>query len=272
MTCRFDYYSATLDEPPHRLADVLMASFPDASDVLPAKPKNGYRSALAVKDQDGDTLATILSGSHNAPPNAFASGERASHFAAIIREHWPDAHHVTRLDSCTDLPASFHDVVPHLQQKARALGIKGRTIMPDNPQDGATYYMGSSASRVQARIYEKGKELRARGVSVPDEALGLLRFEVQLRPTKDGKVTAAHLSPDQAWGATGWTRGIALDFLGHDPGRVPMQLKLLATFERRTEVMLSQWGPHIVQMARRAGGWAALAQELAVRLDASTGH
>jgi hypothetical protein len=262
VTARFDYYAASLDVPPGVIADAILEKVPGASSVRLGRGKNGYKSSMSVTDGGDDVMATILYGGYNLMPHAFASGKDAPMFARVMRDHWGDAHRVTRVDSCCDVYEDFHKAHPALQQMARARGLRGRSILPDDPQDGSSYYIGSPSSRVQVRIYEKGLEMRAKGHDVPDEYLGALRFEVQLRPTKEGRVTASAMTPDEVWGATPWTRDIAVKHLGYDPGRNPARFKLHTTFERRSQVIIDQHGHHLFRWARQLGGWQQLGDEI----------
>ena len=266
MTGRFDWYAATLDVPPGVIADAILGEVPGAHGVRLGRGRHGYQQSMSVTDGDGELVATILSGGANLPPHAFASGRTAPAFSDLVRRHWRDAHHVTRLDSCFDVLADFDAVHPDLKLLAKQRGLKGRSYIPDDPEDGATYYIGAPSSRVQARVYEKGKEMRAKGHDVPDFAMEMLRFEVQLRPTKEGRVTAASMSAEDVWGATDWTREMAVQHLGYDPGRTCTQFRLHTTFERRCDVVSDQYGHHIFDWAKRLGGWAEFGVEIERRI------
>lgn len=267
MTCNFDWYQATLDEVPRTIADAVAAAFPETASVEDGRGRNGYSQGLYVRDGEGEIIASIFSGGMDAPPNCFASGSNAQRFAGVIREHWPSAHKVTRLDSAADVPGEFWDLVGKLKPLAQAKGLKFRTWDEGDPADGSTFYIGSKASRVMCRLYEKGKELRAKGHPVTDEQLGLVRFEVQLRPTKEGRLTAAILEPSQAWGATHWTRDLALNFIGVDASRQPMQFKLLSAFEQKVGHMTNAYGATLRELRKRAGTPLGLALVLSYLLD-----
>lgn len=262
MSVRFDYYAASLDAPPGVIADAVLGKVPGACGVRLGRGKNGYKHSMSVTDGDGEVMATILYGGYNLMPHAYASGKDAPMFARLIRDDWAGAHRVTRVDSCCDVHEDFDKAHPALQQMARARGLRGRSILPDDPEDGASYYIGSPSSRVQVRVYEKGLEMRAKGHDVPEEQLGLLRFEVQLRPTKEGRVTASVMTPEEVWGATPWTREISVQHLGHDPGRNPTQFKLHTTFDRRSIVIAHQHGQHLLEWAEKVGGGEALLADI----------
>lgn len=251
---QFDWYQATLNERPWSIAEACLQGIPGAFQVIEGRGRNGYRECLRVVDSDGQRLAEVHSGGPNGPPNALASGETAQRFADVIRTAWPDAHRVTRADACQDVAGDFGELHARLTEQARLRGLKFRTIVPGDPADGATLYLGSKDSRVSARIYEKGKQLRAMGHPVTVDQLALVRFEVQLRPTRDGRATVARLSPADCWGASPWAREVADRFLGFDPGRTPTQFRLTSDFESRVHHMVDQYGPTLVELRRRAGG------------------
>ena len=267
MNCRFDWYQATLDAPPGEVAEAVAEAIPGASTIEPGRGRNGYTAGLYVRDADGQTLAAIFSGGSNGAPNAFASGDRAEPFAAVLRDRWAGVHRVTRLDSAADLHGSFAELHGPLTRLAGAKGLKFRTIVPGDPEDGATLYLGSPTSRVSARIYEKGKELRAKGHPVTEEQLGLVRLEVQLRPTQEGRLTAATLSPSQAWGATHWTRDVAVQFIGFDPDRHKTRFRLISSFEQKAGHLVDQYGDTLRELRRRTTGNLSFALVLAYLLD-----
>lgn len=256
---RFDWYQASADIQPMAIVEAVLGEVEGAQGIEYGRGRNGYASAIKVMDSDGHTVAEVHSGGRNMPPNAFASGANANPFAEVLRRHWPALHRVTRVDSCEDLRASFVDVHAPLLDVARKAGLRARTITPLDPDEGATLYLGSPSSRVSARIYEKGKEMRAKGHEVTPEQLAMVRFEVQLRPKKEGRLTAAGLTAGQCWGASHWTRDVATKFLGQDPGRQHMQFKLASDFERSVKHMTIQYGPTLRELHRRCGtDWAFL--------------
>ena len=223
---RFDWYQATIDDYPRVIADALM-TLPGAHDLQHGRGRLNYRESSVVVGIDGHPLATILHGGLNGAPNAFASGENAVAFSETIRRTWPEAHRVTRLDSCEDVRMPFQAAHSACQAIAAELGVKGKTDAPDDPEDGATYYMGAPSSRARIRCYEKGKQLRAQGHEDADPLI--VRFELQLRPNDvQAKRQAASIAPGEAWGATALARRVARVF-DHAPERVTLRHRLQST-------------------------------------------
>lgn len=262
MTATLDWYQGTIEGFPRDISNVLM-EMPGAVKLEGGRGRNNYLESVRVMSAGGDTLATTLFGGLNGSPNAFASGVNSEPFAAIIRRCWPDAHTVSRLDSAVDLLTDFGAMHSACQAIAADLRIRGHSIVPDNPAEGATYYMGADTSRIRFRLYEKGKLLIKQGVEADPR---LVRFEVQLRPEKVGKRRAAYLSADEAWGASHWIQRIAADLLHMAPDRVILQPRPLTTFDRRHTAFLMQYGPHMQQLLANAGSPASFGERLAQEL------
>jgi hypothetical protein len=261
---KIDWYQSTIDDYPRVIADALM-QLPDAHDLEHGRGRLNYRESSRIVSSDGHTLATILHGGHNGAPNALASGDHAQAFASIIRSTWPDAHRVTRLDSAEDVRMPFAEAHEACQAISAELRVKGSSIVPDDPQDGATYYMGAPSSRARIRCYEKGKQLRSEGDEEADP--DVIRFELQLRPNDlHAKLQAASLGPDEAWGATALARRVAGVF-GHQADRVVLRQRLAATYDRTHAAMLTQYGGHLAQMFARHGSWDLVGEQLGFDLD-----
>lgn len=260
---RFDWYQGTIDDYPRVVADALM-QMPNAHDLKHGRGRLNYRESTSIVGIDGHTLATVLHGGLNGAPNAFGTGENAEAFADIVRRTWPEAHRVTRMDSAEDVKMPFSVAQSACQAIAAELRIKGQTHAPDDPEDGATYYMGSPTSRQRIRVYEKGKQLRALGHDDADPLA--LRFELQQRPNdRNAKLQAASLGPDEAWGATPLTRRVAGVF-GHDVERVVVRQRLVSTYDRTHAAMLAQYGGHLAEMLSRHGSWDLVGEQLGLDL------
>jgi hypothetical protein len=237
---------------------------PGAHDLKFGRGRLNYRESTSIVGTDGHVLATVLHGGLNGAPNAFASGEHAQAFSEIVRRTWPDAHRVTRLDSAEDVRMPFNVAQSACQAIAAKLRIKGQTHAPDDPEDGATYYMGAPSSRARIRCYEKGKQLRAQGDLQADP--DILRFELQLRPNdKRAKLKAASLGPGEVWGATPLARRVAGVF-DHDVERVCLQQRLASTYDSTHAALLKQFGGHLFEMLARHGGWDLVGEQLGLDL------
>jgi hypothetical protein len=264
VTASLDWYQATIEEYPGVICDAL-AAMPGVAEVERGRGRQNYRESVRLLTADGDTLATIQHGGENGAPNAYASGANAALFAKIVRENWPDAHRVTRLDSAVDVLADFDTMRAACLAIAIELKIKERSVVHNDRSVGDTTYLGASASRVQMRVYEKGKQLLGQGVEGADPRL--VRFEAQLRPERAAKHTASYLSAEQAWGATSWLRRVAGDLLDMTPERVVMQHRLPSTFETARAAHLVQYGGLLRQLRARASSWEQVGADLGFALD-----
>lgn len=269
---RLDWYQATIDDYPRVVTDAIADELPGVSCLSHGRGRQNYHHSTTVIAASGDTLATVLHGGPNGAPNAFASGEQADAFAAIIRRHWPDAHRVSRLDSAEDVHGDFNAAVALCRSIGGSSRVKGQMIAPDDPADGATYYLGAPTSAVRFRLYEKGKQLRMSAADPSTIRPDWLRFETQFRPIRDAKHTAAGLTAAQVWGVSPWTIKIAQEGFAAAPDRVIVQPRLLTTFDRRDRALRRQFGAHIEDHMRRCGRdpeafMAAMCQVLGVGSD-----
>lgn len=248
-----DWYQATIDEFPRVVTDAIADELPGVCSLAHGRGRQNYHHAATLLDHAGDVLATVLHGGPNGAPNATATGSNAEAFAAILRRHWPSAHRVTRLDSAEDLHGDFKAAVA----VSRAIGVsnrvKGQLIAPDDPADGATYYLGSPSSAVRFRLYEKGKQMRSLAADPSLIRPDWLRFETQFRPIRDAKQLAASLTAGQVWGVSAWTLRIAREGFGAAPEPLIVRPRLMTSFERRNLAMRRQYGQHIAEHMRLCG-------------------
>jgi hypothetical protein len=258
----FDWYQATVDAPPRVLAEALM-ELPGAVEMVAGRGRQNYHHSMAITSVDGDTLATVLHGGLNGAPNAYGSGEQAEAFAAIIRQHWPEAHRVTRVDSAEDVRTDFRPMHAACRAIAAAQGVKGESIVPDDLGDGSTYYMGARSSATRLRCYEKGKQLAPLAVDAATCPIDWVRLEVQWKPVRDARLTAASLSPGEVWGVSAWTRAVASQLLATNPDRVVVRPRLRTTYEARLAACMTQYGALFDDIHRREGGsWARVGETL----------
>jgi hypothetical protein len=266
---KIDWYQSTIDDYPRVIADALM-QLPGAHDLEHGRGRHNYHHGTTIVSADGEVLATVLHGGHNGAPNACGTGEHAPAFAEIIRQTWPDAHRVTRFDSAEDVRMPFPEAYGACQAVAADLRIKGFSVVPDDPEDGATYYIGAPTSRARIRCYEKGKQLRADGHKDADPEV--IRFEFQLRPNdRQAKLKAARLSPDELWGATATARRVAGVF-GLAADRVVLRQRLMSTYNKTHAAFLSQYGGHLREMLARHGSWEIVGEQIGMDLGVTAKH
>ena len=262
---RFDWYSATLlnDLKPIDLATSLLEAMEGGYTVELGRGRGGYTQSLKVLTADGDTLATVLAGG-NGNPHCIGTGENAPQVAARLRKAFP--HRVSRMDSCIDLKGSYGAILADLEAFQREWGLTAHEHRALRPGDGSTFYLGAPASPIRVRVYQKGLEMLAKGLLVDPADYDLLRFEIQLRPLREGRLTAATLAPPEAWGASPWTRDFARRFLSHEARPVVLQQRVKADLERRIGAMTAQYERTFLELLHLHGSAEAAGVEIYRRL------
>lgn len=255
---RFDWYQATIPEHPVTLVDSILSRLAPGGDVEQGRGRHNYHQSFTVRDIRGDRVALVLAGGPNGHPNATASGVATDGFVDLVREAWPE-HRVTRFDAAEDFcePGAFEMAESVCREVARDLGVKGRAIVPDDPAEGRTYYMGAPSSDVRVRLYDKAAEVRR---SLPPERHSEIpenwvRLEAQVRPRKEWRERAAHVTPEQAWGFAGWTHELARRAFELQVERITMQAGRETDHERAYRFMLRQYGGALRQMFADLGSW-----------------
>lgn len=263
----FDWYQATVPAHPELLVAELLAKAPDGTVRQDGRGALNYLHS-AVLISEGDQLARVLHGGPNGHPNVSSTGGDAPVLADVLRAAWPD-HRVSRLDVAIDMRGQglFDEVVRVMGEVGRLYGLKGEKIIPDDLNDGSTYYLGSRKSPFRVRCYEKGKELRKKtGDDVWRMFFDWTRLELQVRPEKNFKSEAAKLAPDAFWGCTAWTRELAAGALAMNPEPVTVKPTRISDHERAMRALTTQYGETIRRQVRKVGGWDAFLVDLRSRL------
>lgn len=266
----FDWYAATIrDDLPvilRKLADDL------GGEVRTGSPKNGYARGDFIY-RDDSKIVTVFSGGRNGHPHAFASSDDAPAFAAAVRRHWPDTHHVTRADVKFDYDGS--GTWDRLYAVLTTLGDDRRLKMSQAGdwralEDGRTFYVGAPSSAVRIVLYEKGKELIGKSI---DGGFGiskdLVRLEARVRPDGDARHRAAKADPIQLFGYAEWTRELIKLVEGADVERVHLKERRESDHERAMYWLVKQYGQHLLDEATILGSWDLLAASLSRRVQAA---
>jgi hypothetical protein len=271
---RFDWYQATIPEHHLTIIDAFQSLLVPGSSVDVGRGRHNYHESFTIKDKAGDRVALVLAGGPNGYPNVTSSGLMAEKASKLIRSRWPE-HAVTRMDAAEDFSdvGAFEMLEAVCRDVTKSHGVKGRAIVPDDPADGRTYYMGAPSSDVQARLYDKGAELRkklpeARHHEVPE---ALTRLEVQVRPRKEWRKSAAKLTSCQVWGFSGWSSELARKAFQMELERIEMQAGRETAFERTHRYMLRQYGNHLRMLFEDFGSWDLVGRNLGedlAKLDA----
>lgn len=265
----FDWYAATVrTDAPGLLESVAPLLVDGARVEHVGRGLHGYTESAEVHGPDG-VVARVLWGGANGWPHVWASGACAPVLAESLRALYPTAHTVSRADSALDVVAvddSVGDAWDVLLAECLAaaeahrvkLGTAGDWVTARRPDDaGRTLYVGAKSSPVMVRLYEKGKQLRARADgaaagAVPD---GLVRLELQARPDKAARWRAASLGPEQLWGLGQWTSDLYARVTGGAVERVPAREWNASDDVRALTYLARQYGPTMGRLAARLGGW-----------------
>lgn len=254
---RFDAYSATTTAAKSQdLVQILVdqAEF-EGVKLSMGKGFHTFGERISVKDSSGSEFGSVMWGGRQGERCMIeVKGERTPKAVEAIRGAFP--HRVTRVDACADFDVlgAFESLLAPCIEVKKAHRLKGSKAgdWDDFPEDGRTLYLGSTASAVRVRLYEKGKQPEYKHLDKPNWA----RIEVQARPAKEHKTEFASLSAADVWGASTWTRELAGRVLAEhiDPHPAGTTYKLT---ERDSALrwMCKQYGAHLLDLAQDLGGW-----------------
>lgn len=265
---RFDWYAATIQAHPTEVLETLKREF--GAEIRQGRGLHGYTQGFELVGPSG-TVARVLAGGANGDPHAWASGEDTEQFVAAVRGAWPDSHTVSRMDAAEDFqgPSSWDRlnaeclvVADDLRLKVSQAGDYHRL------EDGRSLYVGSRKSPVFIRLYEKGKQLRAKVSSgAEDIPADWVRLEAQVRPQKAARKTAAYTSAQEAWGYAAWTRELAERCMALDVPRVQMNVWREADDERAFRFMVRQYGPMLARLRSELGDWQCVGLTIGAEVD-----
>lgn len=265
----FDWYQATVPAHHEIVLGQLMESVPEPVREA-AKGMWSYASSATVST-GGEVAARVFWGGVNPGSHVSSTGSHGQALAMLLRAAHPD-HRVSRCDVAADmrgegLAAEIGDRMAFIGRK---FGLKGERIVPDDPDDGETYYLGSRSSPVRVRKYEKGKQLyKETGDEYYRQFFDVCRVEVQVKPQKEFKSIAATLEPKQIWGVSPWTRYLATDVFGLGAAPVVMKHKAPSNHERSMRALVSQYGRTLLNHMKLLKSHEAFLDDLLVRLDAA---
>lgn len=200
---KWDWYSATVPEPPEAVLGALVAG-QDLAEVVESRGLHSYARGAEVRRGER-VLARAFWGGVNGEDSTHVqgSGAEAAWLVGLVRSQWPE-HSVSRADVCEDWSheKAWRWVSKITLRVAREWGVKTSTVGDwIEARDGRTLYLGAPTSQLRARVYEKGLQL------------GLdphwVRFELQVRPSGAGKRCVSFAQPDQLIESSPWTRDVA---------------------------------------------------------------
>lgn len=235
---------------------------------MDGKGMHSFTHARHYGPPDGEVAVTVMHGGVNPHPNVKASGDFSPALANLVRHYWP-AHRVSRLDVAIDMRGDgvFDQIVEIMSSIGREFRLRGNKWLPDDLDEGSTYYLGGEQSALRVRCYEKGKQLfKLTGDPVWRELFDWTRLELQVRPEKAFKSTAASMPPEAFWGCSTWTRDLAKSALALNPSPVEMKPARIADHERAMRYAIQQYGPTFLRQVQKLGSWEAFCADLRERL------
>lgn len=253
---RFDWYGASVEAAPERVLADLCARW-DLASVRPARPRNGFERGAQV--HRGDRVLAHLFWENPASPNPYlvGSGPEAPAVAEYLRGSEFD-HRVSRADVCEDYtaPGAWADLSGRCLKVADRHGVKVRHAGDwHRGIDGRTIYLGGQSSVVQARCYEKGRQLQ----KDPD----WVRVEVQVNPKGKGKALAARAAPLGLFAGSRWSSTLATELGAPDVVRMAFGTVYRPDDVLRSrEAVVRQYGPTLRDWAAELGGFRQLALKL----------
>jgi DNA relaxase NicK len=262
---KFDGYTATTtDVKPEQLVPL----FDPINRGMTMREGRGFHqfgSRLSLLDQSGSEVGSVSwGGKHEGRSMIEVKGEHTPRVVEALRSLC--THRVTRMDSAADFDASgswnrLLRAVLAIKRKHRLYGERRGDW--DQPEKGRTMYLGAKTSTTTLRLYEKGKQPEYAHLARTD----WVRAELQVRPAKEAKAAYAHLSPLDAWGASGWSRELAGKILAehvdpHPAGTVWRKTDL----DARVDWVCKQAGPTLVELLGELGSWECVGLTLGERI------
>lgn len=257
----FDWYQATIRQPGADVQAELLGAFVD-SWLEPTTIRVGYGEAYALRDSEG-RRCVVQQGGHNAWPNVTFSGEDAPAGRDFLRARFP-THEVTRADSRIDMdgPGTWEKISAIGLEVADARGVRVSMYgdwREGRGEAGRTLYLGATSSAVRVRIYEKGKELRAKrapGASIVP--LDAVRAEIQARPSGPARSYASLMSPDDVWGFAAFAQQLHERITSSGVQLIDIRDVRPSNDDRALDFMALQYGRMLRRQEARLGSMNAV--------------
>ena len=233
--------------------------------------RHGYTAGWEIK-KAGGVVASVLAGGRNPWPSAKSSGSCTPDFVGVVRGCFPQTHHVSRLDSCIDFdyPGAFDQLALLCELTGAERGLK-RTFMQSsgkNGNEGRTFYIGSPSSDCRVRLYEKGHEMVSKFPGRAAEfSLDHVRIEMQGRPQDIARISAAAVTPDEAWGLSQTARLVARRCLGRQVDRIAGSRHDLTDLESSADHLALQYRKTVMHLFNKAGDPANFTGALFNRIE-----
>jgi Replication initiation factor len=238
---------------------------------------HGYKFSELIQI-DGVTHGVIAYGGINSRLFVEVKGEPSQVWSEFVQS-WADQWQgsdvlvlLTRADVCFDweddsdvvalapsLRRAVEDSVSSERGRPPQWDQRGDWNSPEGRLRGCTLYMGAASSSVRVRLYDKGAELKSRGIDASDK---LRRVEVQVRASsKAEKIAWAMHTPEMFWTVSVSVRAVAKHLSVPFDGLMVRVPSAPADLERLKTLAAVQYGDAI----------AALARDLATGATSATG-
>jgi hypothetical protein len=264
----FDWYQATVRVPVNDVLEALH-ELTDRPSMRHGKGVQGYGTTTTIEDHSGPLVRVWHGGTHEHPHVVF-SGETTPDGVKVFRSAFPD-HSVSRVDVREDYPgaSTFDFLQAHLlaiaADRRLKVGTAGDHLLT---KEGRTTYIGSTASAVRVRLYDKAAELRSKFDSDPVKLAQLpdhlTRFEAQIKPS-DPLIRRgfAQVDPAAMMGSSAWLREAWEKVSGSqvEPVRVTKPWRQ-SDDDRAYAFLLSQYGPVLRRMCQDLGSWECVGLQI----------
>jgi DNA relaxase NicK len=130
-----------------------------------------------------------------------------------------------------------------------------------NPKSGRTQYVGAPSSAYRVRVYDKGKEMMAKGADVDKDGYifnsldgkklhvdDWVRYEMQLRPKAQIKSSIALYSPKDFIGVSPWLREAGNKIFNLNIKKVAFKQKEKSSYDKALDFMCLQYGRHLKKL------------------------
>lgn len=235
-------------------------------DVVEGRGQNSYSHKVDLKRGDS-IVCTVQWGGVNPDPNIVATGRHSGEIRDLVRSKFRQGR-VSRVDSAFDSlsgESEFRRVTAWLEERAKRAGVNCMWIQNSDKSKGDTLYVGGRSSRVQVRVYEKGKQMGYK-------AGEWWRAEVQLRPDSKSKGMAYSYSPGMVWSASRVTRDLWAFLGGEQLAAVGFQVKEEKTMEEKSANFVKQYGNFLKDLIIANNGSVIEAMAYLDRLSESMGR
>lgn len=271
---RFDWYAASFRGAHGPLVGACLERFSAHVDEA-GKGRNGFAFSLRLRADRGFHAFVQWGGSHGDLVHCAFTGGCAVDGAQVLRRVAP-LHRVSRVDVAEDVGSAggFQRLSDLSARVARAHRLRRVRIVPDDGLAGETIYLGSRSSPVFGRVYEKGKQVLAKGDHIEESELpaGVTRqeisewsrVEIEVKPKHPmARSALASMSPDEVWGCSSWANQVREE-MGHLPApRFDVGVVWRAPeWERIMASLLTQYGRFLDQAAHDLGSWECLGLQL----------